>query len=153
MLEEMDPDLYAEDSWKVDEANAWEMLSYEIWRLIGKVQENRMDYEQLTHAVETPEYDEVEARLTELQEYADGRAQELNPDYVELKYEYKYRSKLDREMVRYATQEGINCFALESIHPIERRKSVIEYLSEHGLASMSYDATKRAIKEVAIEWR
>lgn len=146
-LDEMDPELQAEAAWTETEAHSWEMLSDEIGHLIGLVQEKREDYEHQTQAAITPEYDEVEKRLNELQEYADGRAQELNPDYVKLKYEYKYRSRMDRELVRYATEEGINCVALEGIYPLERRKSVIEYLVMKGLASMSYTTTLSAVEE------
>jgi hypothetical protein len=143
----IDPELEAEEAWKETEAYSWEALSEKLSSLIDFVSEKRDRYEYARQQTRTPEYEEVEYRLTELKEYVDGRAQELNPYYAETRYEYRSARRKERELLEYAKQEGINWYALECVYGFERKKAVIEYLMERGLASMKYTIALKEVKE------
>ena len=146
-IDELDPELQAEEAWKETEVLSWETLSDKLRSLIGFVCDKRDDYETLTHDADTSEYDEVELRLYELKDYVDGRAQELFPDYVTTRYGYYHKPDRDRELIEYATQEGINWYALEGVYGYRRKKAIIEYLMEYRLASMKYTAALEGVKE------
>lgn len=143
----IDPELEAEEAWKETEAYSWEALSEKLSTLIDLVSEKRDRYEYERHVSNAPEYEEVENRLTELKEYVDGRAQELNPYYAETRYEYRSARKKERELLEYAKQEGINWYALERVYGFERKKAVMEYLMEHRLTSMKYATALKEVKE------
>ena len=50
-------------------------------------------------------------------------------------------------MRHYARQEGINYEAIKRIYPSALRGDAVSYISEHGLSSLKFKDTCRAVKE------
>lgn len=151
LIEEMDEELLSEEWWKADEVEAWETLMSELDDVLESARMKRNRYRKLTHEVNTPEYDEFEHRLYGLQEYVAGRLQEVNPEYVKHQYDYEDGTERERDLIRYATQEGINWYGLKHWYwKDDDRQRIIEYLSSNGLASMKYQATLDTVGRI---WR
>lgn len=141
--------MYEEEGLRLSDSYRWEELNEQLRHLINCVDDSRSDHKRESHDAFTPEYDSLEAMLCDIQSYVEGRIEELRPGYYEGKYEnVKYASRGQQEMMRYALQEGINYVGLRevSFNP-QRCKDAIEYISEHSLASMNYEATCKAVKE------
>lgn len=145
-IDEIDEELLCEEYWKADEVEAWETLMSELEDVLESARMKCNRYRELTHEINTPEYDEFEHRLYGLQEYVAGRLQEVNPEYVKHHYDYEYGTERERDLIRYATQEGINWYGLRHIYQSDDdRQDMIEYLSSTGRASMKYTATVEAV--------
>ena len=141
--------MYEEDGLRQSDSYRWEELNEQLSHLIYSVQDSRSDHERESHDAITPEYDSLEAMLSNVQSYVEGRIEELRPGYYEGKYEnVHYASSEQREMMRYALQEGINYVGLHEVffNPLQC-KDAIEYIVEHKLASMNYEATCKAVDE------
>lgn len=146
MLAEIDEELLSEEYWKADEVEAWTTLMGELEDVLESARMKRNRYRELTREVSAPEYEEFEHRLYDLEEYVAGRLQEVNPEYVKRQYDYTEGTDRERDLIRYATQEGINWYGLRHIYqPDDERQDMIEYLSRSGHASMKYTATKDAV--------
>ncbi len=125
-----------------DEMYYWQELRYGIEHLIGQLDEYRT--ECMSDPFEdTPEFDRLEDLLNEyVMEYIDGRMHELDPDKVRARV---YNDEA-RQIAQEALSRGINYFGLSHLLPEEKPRA-IEYITEHGLASMSYDKTRQAAQE------
>lgn len=145
--------MYTEDELSLSDSYRWEKLNEQVRHLIDSVQESRSDHERESHDAITPEYDSLETMLCDVQEYVEGRIEELRPGYYEGKYEsVNYASSRQQEMMRYALQEGINYVGLRKVsYNSQLCKDAIEYIMEHRLASMNYGATCKAVEEYLAE--
>ncbi len=141
--------MYEEEGLRLSDSYRWEELNEQLRHLINCVDDSRSDHKRESHNAFTPEYDSLETMLCDVQSYVEGRIEELRPGYYEGKYEsVKYASKEQQEMMRYALQEGINYVGLRKVSfNLLRCKDAIEYISEHRLASMNYEATCNAVEE------
>ena len=124
-----------------DELYYWQELRYGIEHQIGQIDEYRREVQETPWEV-TPEFDRLEELLNDITEYIDGRMQELAPDRVS---EHVY-SREARQLAQEALSKGINYFGLSHLTPEDKTRAM-EYITEHGLASMSYDKTRRAVQE------
>ena len=77
-----------------------------------------------------------------------GRMNELEPDYCaeyERDYGFSTRHRKEAELAR---EKGVNFVALwEHVPGAESKAEAVAYITEHGLASLNYDATCAAIEE------
>lgn len=141
--------MYEEDGLRESDSYRWEELNDQLRHLIACVQESRSKCERESQEIGTSEYDSLESMLYDVQNYVEGRIEELRPGYYERKYEsVHYASMRQQEMMRYALQEGINYVGLHEVffNPLQC-KNAIEYIVEHRLASMNYEATCKAVDE------
>ena len=141
--------MYEEDGLRESDSYRWEKLNDQLEHLIGSVQHERSCHERESNDNNTPEYDNLESMLCDVQKYVEGRIEELRPGYYEGKYEsVHYASRRQQEMMRYALQECINYVGLHEVffNPLQC-KDAIEYIVEHKLASMNYEATCKAVDE------
>ena len=81
-----------------------------------------------------------------------GRMNELEPDYcVRWEHEYSF-STLYRKEAELARENGVNFVALWEHEPgAENKAEAVKYITEHGLASLSYEATCDAIEQYETE--
>ena len=77
-----------------------------------------------------------------------GRMNELEPDYC-AEYERTYGfSTLFKKEAELARENGVNFVALwEEVPGAESKAEAVAYITEHGLASLNYEATCEAIEE------
>ena len=77
-----------------------------------------------------------------------GRMNELEPDYC-AEYERDYGfSTMYRKEAELARENGVNFVALwEEVPGAESKAEAVAYITEHGLASLNYEATCEAIEE------
>lgn len=140
--------MYEEDTLRQNDSYRWEELNDQLQHLIYCVQDARSDCVRESNDRNTPEYDSLESMLNDIRDYVMGRTEELSPGYYEGTYVARISSRQEREMMRYALQEGINYVGLRdvSFNPL-RCKDAIEWIMEHKLASMNYEATCKAVDE------
>ena len=93
-----------------------------------------------------PEYDKIACMLSDVQDLIEGLMQELNPYYSDDEYSCFKESAPIRVQIRQARQAGINYVALRGLST-EECDHAIRYISEHGLSSMNYEATRKAMWE------
>ena len=81
-----------------------------------------------------------------------GRMNELDPDYC-VRWENTYSfSTLYRKEAELARENGVNFVALWEHEPgAENKAEAVKYITEHGLASLSYEATCDAIEQYETE--
>ena len=87
-------------------------------------------------------------RLWECELMLMGRMNELEPDYC-AEYERTYGfSTMYRKEAELARENGVNFVALwEEVPGAESKAEAVAYITEHGLASLNYEATCAAIEE------
>ena len=142
-----------EDEYDLAEAEAshWEKLRGSVQQLVYQVEECRDARVKESGDKLTPEHDKLALMLDRVMDFVDGRIEEQRPGSYKFRQEfYHCAGSEEREVLRYALQEGINAVALMSLLPAQRRDAV-EYISEHGLASMNYEAASKAVIEYRIE--
>ena len=130
-----------------EEVYILEELLHSVSNVLSEVDSGRS---QVMESIEasTPAYDKVEKLLSEAYGEIEGRLQEVDAEYSERKSHGSRARAQAKKVLSY----GVNFQGVRGL-PYDETDSFLRYVEEHGLASMSYDATRRAIKEVAIEWR
>ena len=139
--------LINEEQLAIEKSYNWERIRDSLQQLLYEVYDERKDTARYFGDDDTHRYTKLELMLHRVQSYVEGQIEELHPGT------YKHRRKVfreEREALQYALQEGINAVALENLPRAEWRDAV-EYISEHGLASMNYEATKKAVIDYCIE--
>ena len=140
--------IYDEQETAYSEASYWEQLKEAVNEAIYQAEKSRADTIRETGNELTPEYDQVGITLSRVHDFIDGRIEELVPGTYKHKQEvFRYASPREKEAMSYALQEGINYVALTRLYPIARRLDAIEYISEHKLATRSYEGTCHAVLE------
>ena len=143
--------MYEEEQRAIEESHSWERIRDSLQHLLYEVEDEQKDTARFTGDRNQPEYDKLMSMLEHAETYVIGRIEELHPgSYKHSREVFHYAGCEEREVLQYALQEGINAVALEVLPRAERR-SAIEYISEHGLASMNYEATKKAVIDYCIE--
>ena len=138
MIDEIEV-MHEEEVLAESDSYRWEKLSEQISHLLCCVDDSRSDCVREIRDRSTSEYDSLESMLWDVKNYVDGRIEELRPGYA---------SQSQQEMMSYALQEGINYVGLHEVSCSPQWcKDAIEYISEHGLASMNYEATCKAVEE------
>ena len=135
---------YEDEEQNLNEAYKWEELRDMVRHLNSTVNSYR-DPKQ-----STTDYNKLEVILYQLEDFISGRIEELNPGSY--RYELSRRFYVDsteREVMSYAQQEGINYVAL-TLLPKEARIEAIDYIREHGKASLNYEETCLAAHEYEI---
>lgn len=136
-----------EEQLAIEKSYNWERIRDSLQQLLFEVYDERKDTARYFGDDDTHRYTKLELMLHRVQSYVEGQIEELHPGM------YKHRHKVfpeEREALQYALQEGINAVALESL-PRAEWCDAIEYISEHGLASMNYEAAKKAVIDYCIE--
>lgn len=139
-------ELYVEGQAAIDETYRLEAVKNAVVQALYQLDESRRESIRETGNRLTPEYDKLERMLGNVQDFIDGRIQELNPFYCERSYMFFDENAPIRVELRQAQQEGINYVALKGL-PSDEYARAVEYISEHGLASMNYEATCQAVEE------
>ena len=122
-----------------EEMYYWQELRYGIAHLIGQLDEYRT--ECMSYPWEDmPEFNGLEELLNGVTEYIDGRMQELAPNTISDQI-YEREAK---QIAQEALSQGINYFGLSELVP-EDKPRAMEYIKKHGLASMSYILTRKAV--------
>ncbi len=136
---------YEDEELNLCEAYKWEDLRRQVRELNSTVNtyRDKSDFP-------TTDYDKLEVILYQLEDYINGRIEELNPGSY--RYELSRRFYVDhteQEAMSYAQQEGINYVAL-TLLPKESRIDAIDYIREHGMASLNYEETCLAAHEYEV---
>ena len=90
----------------------------------------------------TPEFDRLEWLISDVYDYIEGRLQELDPTYSE-RNAWTAKAKAQAQK---ALSYGVNFQAFKGV-PYDETDRALIYLEEHGLVSMNYEATKKALRE------
>ncbi len=143
--------MYEEEQRAIEESYSWERIRDLLQHLLYEVDDEQKDTARFTGDRNQPEYDKLRSMLEHAKTYVTGLIEELHPgSYKHSREVSHYAGREEREALQYALQEGINAVALE-ILPRSEWRNAIEYILEHGLASMSYEATKKAVIDYCIE--
>ena len=147
MIDEVEV-MHEEEVLAENDSYRWEELSDQLSHLICCVDDSRSDCVRESRDRNTSEYDSLESMLWDVKNYVDGRIEELRPGSYAREYDNRYASRSQQEMMSYALQEGINYVGLHEVSCSPQWcKDAIEYISEHGLVSMNYEATCKAVEE------
>ena len=135
----------------IEESYSWERIRDSLQHLLYEVEDEQKDTARFTGDRNQPEYDKLRSILEHVETYVTGRIEELHPgSYKHSREVFHYAGREEREALQYALQEGINAVALEALPRAEWRNAV-EYISEHGLASLNYEAAKKAVIDYCID--
>ena len=124
-----------------EEVYLWEDLLHKVSNLLGEVDSSRGEAKD-TWDEETPEFDRLEWLLSDAYGFIEGRLQELDTTYSERKA-WGMKAKAQ---ARKALSYGINYQALRGL-PYEETDKALIYIEEHGLVSMNYEATQKALRQ------
>ena len=124
-----------------EEIYLWEDLLHSISRVLGDVDSGRSQVKDKWDDP-TPAFDRAEWLLSDVYSFIEGRLQELDPEYSE-RQAWGAKAKAQ---ARKALSYGINFQALRGL-PYEDTDRALVYIEEHGLVSMSYEATRKALWE------
>ena len=131
-----------------DEYFIWEELRDKVSRVLGEVEDGRSRVKS-TWDEDTPSFDHLDHMLYAAHCYIEGRLQELEPQYSE----WQAYGKREKSLAKKALSYGVNFQALTGL-PDDEANEVLEYIKERGLASMSYEATRKALEEFWVkDWK
>ena len=124
-----------------EEVYILEELLHSVSNVLSEVDSGRS---QVMESIEapTPAYDKVEKLLSEAYGEIEGRLQEVDAEYSERKSHGSRARAQAKKVLSY----GVNYQAIKGV-PYEETDKVLLYLEEHGLASMSYEATRDALSK------
>ena len=143
--------MYEEEQRAIEESYSWERIRDSLQHLLYEVDDEQKDTARFTGDRNQPEYNKLRSMLEHAETYVTGRIEELHPgSYKHSREVFHYAGREEREALQYALQEGVNAVALEVLPRAEWRDA-IEYISEHELASLNYEATKCAVIDYCIE--
>ena len=143
--------MYEEEQRAIEESHSWERIRDLLQHLLYEVDDEQKDTARFTGDRNQPEYDKLMSMLEHAETYVTGRIEELHPGSYKFSREvFHYAGREEREMLQYALQEGINAVALECL-PYAEWRGAIEYISDHGVSSMNYEASKKAVIDYCIE--
>ncbi len=143
--------MYEEEQRSIEESYSWERIKDALSHLLCEAEDEQKSTARFTGDRNQPEYDKLRSMLEHVQSYVEGRIEELNPgSYKHNREVFHYAGREEREALQYALQEGVNAVALECL-PRAEWWGAIEYISKHGLASLNYEATKKAVIDYCIE--
>ena len=97
--------------------------------------DNRDDSARDTGRETAEWYDNLERLYSRVWDSIEGRMQELDPYYCG-----------NTRRMKEARENGINYIALQGLSTEEFSRAV-KYIAEHGLASMNYETTRKALNE------
>lgn len=125
-----------------DELALWEELKEQVSDLLSTVDEKRSEVKD-SWDEKTPEFDEVEFMLDDVKNYIEGRMFELWPSGYQFK---RYVPNEWKPQAQEAAERGINYIGLGYM-PTERKALAMDYIEAHGLSSMKYEDTAKAVRE------
>ena len=123
------------------EVYAWEELLEKVSDLLSEVSDKRSEVKDRWDE-DTPAFDKVEWLMSDVYDYIEGRLQELDPTYSERTAWGAQARAQARKVLSY----GINFQAFKGF-PYDDTDRALVYIEEHGLVSMNYDATRKALRE------
>ena len=124
-----------------DEVYIWEGLLHSVSNLLSDVDSGRSQVRERWDDP-TPAFDQLEHLLSEAYGEIEGRLQEVDPEYSER----KALGPKARAQAKKVLSYGVNFQGVRGL-PYDETDSFLRYVEEHGLASMSYDATRQALQE------
>ena len=124
-----------------EEIYLWEDLLDKVSDVLGDVDDRRSKAKSKWDE-KTPEFDRVEWLMSDVYDYIEGRLQELDPTYSERK---AWGTKA-KAQAKKALSYGVNFQAFKGL-PYDETDRALIYIEEHGLVSMNYEATKKALRE------
>lgn len=127
-----------------DEVNVLEGLRDELTQMI-RVAEHAQSKVKTEWNESTPALEAVVSLLDDAMGHVEGRITELMPWFGEY---YEHNTRAESRQAQEATRRGINYMGLVyGIYGVEEHGRAMEYISEHGLASMDYAATREAVRK------
>ena len=136
-----------DESLAADVAYEWEKLRRSIGHVLCQIDDSRSDTKKLTGERKTPEFDNLESLLMNVHDYISGQIEELMPGWHKREQELRFHAlPKEREVLASALAEGINAVALARLCTSQMFEA-IEYIRDHRLASMNYEASCRAVCE------
>ena len=123
-----------------EERYIWEDLLHSISNLLGDVDSGRSQVRERWDDP-TPAFDRLEHLLSDAYEHIEDRLQELDP----MRREQAAREQAQRQ-ARKAVAHGVNFQAFRGL-PYDETDAALMYIEEHGLVSMNYEATRKALQE------
>ena len=136
-----------EESLAADVAYEWKKLRESIGHVLCQIDDSRSDTKKLTGESQTPEFDNLESLLMSVHDYISGQIEELMPGWHKREQELRFHAlSEEREVLASALSEGINAVALARLCTSQMFEA-IEYIRDHRLASMNYEASCRAVCE------
>lgn len=124
-----------------EEIYLWKDLRDKVSEVLGDVDDSRSKTKDKWNDP-TPEFDRVEWLMSDVFDYIEGRLQELDPTYSERR---AWGTKA-KAQAKKALSYGINFQAFKGL-PYDETDRALTYIEEHGLVSMNYEATKKALRE------
>lgn len=119
-----------------EEKYVWEDLLHSVSKVLSAIGDGR------TQVKETASFDRAEWLMSDVYDFIEGRLQELDPTYSER----KAWSPKAKAQAKKALSYGINYQAFKGV-PYEETDNALIYIEAHGLASMNYEATRKALRE------
>lgn len=124
-----------------EEIYLWEDLLDKVSDVLSDVDDSRSKAKDKWDE-ETPEFDRLEWLMSDVYDYIEGRLQELDPTYSERNAWTAKAKAQAKKTLSY----GVNFQAFKGL-PYDETDRALIYLEEHGLVSMNYEATKKALRE------
>ena len=124
-----------------EEIYLWEDLLHSVSKVLGKVDDGRSQVKDKWDDP-TPSFDRAEWLMSDVYDFIEGRLQELDPTYSE-RAAWGTKAKAQ---AKKALSYGVNFQAFKGL-PYEETDRALSYIEEHGLVSMNYEATKKALRE------
>ena len=124
-----------------EEIYLWEDLLHSVSKVLGEVDDGRSQVKDKWDDP-TPSFDRAEWLMSDVYDFIEGRLQELDPTYSE-RNAWTAKAKAQ---AKKALSYGVNFQAFKGL-PYEETDRALSYIEEHGLVSMNYEATKKALRE------
>ena len=123
-----------------EERYIWEDLLHSVSNLLGDVDSGRSQVRNRWDDP-TPAFDQLEHLLSDAYGQIESRIRELDP---------RRDDQADRAQAQWQAREalahGVNFQAFRGL-PYDETDVALRYIEEHGLVSMDYDATRKALQE------
>lgn len=120
-----------------EEICEWEDLLYSVSKILSKIGDSRTQIR-----ASKASFDRVEWLMSDVYDFIEGRLQELDPTYSER----KACGPKTQAQAKRALSYGINYQAFKGV-PYEETDNALIYIKAHGRESMSYEATRQALRE------
>ena len=124
-----------------EEIYLWEDLLHSVSKVLGEVDDGRSQVKDKWDDP-TPSFDRAEWLMSDVYDFIEGRLQELDPTYSER----AACGTKAKAQAKKALSYGVNFQAFKGL-PYEETDRALSYIEEHGLVSMNYEATKKALRE------
>lgn len=124
-----------------EEKYLWEDLLHSVSKVLGEIDSGRSKAKD-NWDEPTPAFDRVEWLLSDVYDYIEGQLQELDHTYSERTAWGEKAKAQAKKVLSY----GINFQAFKGI-PYDETDNALIFIEKHGLASMNYEETRKALRK------